>query len=101
MAELHFNEAIKHVRRGARAAPVDALRDDAEGAGPGRADCTRRTRRPPINLLTQYGSANAIAWQQDWLTLGDLLLGKYAMGMVDGQTAGYPHGGTTSSATSR
>jgi len=43
-----------------------------------------------INLLTQYGSANATAWQQDWLKLGDLLLGKYAMGMIDGQTTGYP-----------
>jgi hypothetical protein len=43
-----------------------------------------------INLLTQYGSANATAWQQDWLKLGDALLGKYAMGMVDGHPTGYP-----------
>jgi dipeptidase len=43
-----------------------------------------------INLLTQYASANAVAWQQEWLKLGDVLLGKYAMGMIDGQTTGYP-----------
>ena len=47
MAELHFNEAIKHVQRRARAAAEHALRADAEGAGAGGADCTRRTRRPP------------------------------------------------------
>jgi len=41
-------------------------------------------------MLTQFGSANAIAWQQEWLRLGDTLLGKYAMGMVDGHPVGYP-----------
>ena len=35
-------------------------------------------------------TTNAVAWQRDWLTLGDTLLGKYAMGMVDGHPTGYP-----------
>ena len=38
MAELHYNEAIKHVQRRARAAAEDALRGHAEGAGAGGAD---------------------------------------------------------------
>jgi len=47
----------------------------------------RRTRRRPSTCSRQFGSANAIAWQQEWLKLGDTLLGKYAMGTVDGQTS--------------
>ncbi len=51
-----------------------------------------KDQKGAVNLLTQYASTNAVAWQRDWLALGDLLLGKYAMGMVDGQTVGYPSG---------
>ena len=43
-----------------------------------------------VSLLTEFGYDNAVAWQRDWLALGDMLLAKYAMGMVDGQTVGYP-----------
>jgi len=40
--------------------------------------------------LSSEASTNAVAWQQEWLTLGDTLLRKYVMGMVDGQTVRYP-----------
>ena len=43
-----------------------------------------------VDLLSQFGYDHAVAWQRDWLALGDALLAKYAMGMVDGNPVGYP-----------
>ena len=80
MAELHYNEAIKHVRRRARAAAEHALRGDAEGAGTGGADVREGPEGGRQHCSRSSASANAIAWQQDWLKLGDVLLGKYAHG---------------------
>ena len=89
MAELHFNEAIKHVRA-AREPRLTALYTLTPKVLETAAQLYAKDPKAAINLLTQYGSANAVAWQQDWLKLGDVLLGKYAMGMVDGLTVGYP-----------
>jgi len=89
MAELHYNEAIKHVR-----AAREPRQQMLYAVTPKVLELTAQTYakdpKAAISLLTQFGSTNAIAWQQDWLKLGDTLLGKYAMGMVDGQTVGYP-----------
>jgi len=89
MAELRFNEAIKHVAA-AREPRLSALYAMTPKVLDLAAQTYAKDSAAAINLLTQYGSANATAWQQDWLKLGDLLLGKYAMGMIDGQTTGYP-----------
>ncbi|HOQ59905.1 MAG TPA: C69 family dipeptidase, partial [Vicinamibacterales bacterium] len=89
MAELHYNEAIKHVRaaREPRLSMLYALTPRVLEAA---AQMYAKDPKGAINLITQYGCANAVAWQQDWLRLDDTLLGKYAMGMVDGHPTGYP-----------
>ena len=89
MAELHFNEAIKHVQaaREPRQTMLYTLTPKVLDLA---AEMYAKDQKAAINLITQYGSANAVAWQQDWLRLGDMLLGKYAMGMVDGHPTGYP-----------
>ncbi|MEW5981202.1 MAG: C69 family dipeptidase [Acidobacteriota bacterium] len=89
MAELHFNEAITHVRA-AREPRLSMLYALTPRVLEFVAQMYAKDPQTAVSLLTQYGSSNAIAWQQDWLRLGDMLLGKYAMGMVDGQTTGYP-----------
>jgi dipeptidase len=89
MAELHFNEAIKHVNA-AREPRLNMLYAVTPKVLELAAQTYAKDPKAAVNMLTQYGSANAVAWQQDWLKLGDTLLGKYAMGMVDGQTVGYP-----------
>jgi hypothetical protein len=89
MAELHFNEAIKHVRA-AREPRLNMLYAVTPKVLELAAQTYPKDPTAAVNMLTQYGSANAIAWQQEWLKLGDTLLGKYAMGMIDGQTTGYP-----------
>lgn len=89
MAELHYNEAIKHVRA-AREPRQQMLYAVTPKVLELAAQTYAKNPKAAVNLLTQFGSTNAIAWQQEWLKLGDTLLGKYAMGMVDGQTVGYP-----------
>jgi dipeptidase len=89
MAELHYSEAIKHVR--AARAPRQAMLYEVTPTI--LAEAAKTYAKDPaaaLNTITQFANANAVAWQRDWLALGDLLLGKYAMGMVDGQTVGYP-----------
>jgi dipeptidase len=89
MAELHFNEAIKHVNA-AREPRLTMLYAVTPRVLELAAQTYAKDPKAAINMLTQFGSANAIAWQQEWLKLGDILLGKYAMGMVDGHPTGYP-----------
>ena len=89
MAELHFNEAIKHVNA-AREPRLNMLYAVTPKVLELAAQTYAKDPKAAVNLLTQFGSANAIAWQQDWLKLGDALLGKYAMGMVDGHTGRLP-----------
>jgi dipeptidase len=89
MAELHYNEAIKHVR----AAREPRLQMLYEVTPKLLSDAARTYAKDPmaaINTITQFATANAVAWQRDWLALGDTLLGKYALGTVDGLTVGYP-----------
>jgi dipeptidase len=89
MAELHYNEAIKHVRA-AREPRLNMLYDVTPRLLAEAAKTYAKDPAAAINTLTQFANANAVAWQRDWLALGDLLLGKYALGMVDGQTVGFP-----------
>jgi dipeptidase len=89
MAELHYSEAIKQVRA-AREPRLTMLYEATPAMLQLAAQGYAKDPAAAINLLTQYGSGNAAAWQREWLTLGDTLLAKYAMGMVDGQTVGYP-----------
>lgn len=89
MAELHYNEAIKHVRA-AREPRLNMLYAVTPKVLELAAEVYAKDPKAAIGILTQYGSSNALAWQHDWLKLGDMLLGKYAMGTVDGHTVGYP-----------
>jgi dipeptidase len=89
MAELHYSEAIKHVRA-AREPRLNMLYEVTPKLLAEAAVVYRHDPEAAINTLTQFASASAVAWQRDWLALGDLLLGKYALGMVDGQAVGYP-----------
>ena len=89
MAELHYSQAIKHVRA-AREPRLQMLYQVTPQILESAARMFPNDPKGALNLLTQYGSANAEAWQQAWLTLGDTLLAKYAMGMVDGHAVGYP-----------
>jgi len=89
MAELHYNEAIKHVRA-AREPRLQMLYEVTPKILEMAARTYPKDPQGAISLLTQFGYVNAVAWQRDWLALGDTLLAKYAMGMVDGQPTGYP-----------
>ena len=89
MAELHYNEAIKHVRA-AREPRQQMLYELTPKVLETAAKAYATDPASAINLLTQYSYVNAVAWQRDWLALGDMLLGKYALGTVDGMTVGYP-----------
>jgi len=89
MAELHYNEAIKQVRA-AREPRLRMLYEVTPAILEMAARAYPKDPEGAINLLTQFGYTNAVAWQRDWLALGDTLLAKYAMGMVDGHTVGYP-----------
>jgi len=89
MAELHYNEAIKHVRA-AREPRLQMLYEVTPKVLEMAARSYAKDPAAAINLVSQYGYVNAVAWQRDWLALGDTLLGKYAMGMVDGHPTGYP-----------
>jgi dipeptidase len=89
MAELHYNEAIKIVR-----AAREPRQQMLYAVTPKVLEVVAQTyvKDPAgaLNLLTQFSTVNAEAWQGAWLTLGDTLLAKYAMGMLDGHTVGYP-----------
>ncbi len=90
MAELHYNEAIKHVYA-AREPRLQMLYDvTPEAAGVGGEDLREGPGRRPSTRSRSSRASNAMAWQHDWLALGDTLLGRYALGTVDGQTVGYP-----------
>lgn len=89
MAELHYNEAIKHVRA-AREPRLQMLYQVTPKVLELAAAMYAKDPQGAIRLVTEFGSANAVAWQREWLTLGDTLLAKYALGMVDGLTTGYP-----------
>ena len=89
MAELHYNEAIRHVNA-AREPRLRMLYAVTPAILQAAAQAYAKGPDEAINMLTQFASSNATAWQRDWLTLGDTLLAKYAMGMVDGHPVGYP-----------
>ena len=89
MAELHFNEAIKHVDA-AREPRLNMLYAVTPKVLELAAQTYAKDPKAAVSMVTQFGSANAIAWQQEWLKLGDILLGDTPMGMLDGHTVGYP-----------
>jgi dipeptidase len=89
MAELHYSEAIKHVRA-AREPRLRMLYETTPKVLEMAAAMYPKDPAGALSLLTHFGAANAVAWQREWLTLGDTLLAKYALGMVDGHTVGYP-----------
>jgi dipeptidase len=89
MAELHYSEAIKHVRA-ARTPRQTMLYELTPTVADSAAKIYATDPNAALNLITEFASTNAWAWQRDWLALGDLLLGKYALGMVDGHAIGYP-----------
>jgi len=89
MAELHYNEAIKHVRS-AREPRLQMLYELTPRVLEMAARTFAQDPKHAVDLLSQFGYDHAVAWQRDWLALGDALLAKYAMGMVDGNTVGYP-----------
>jgi dipeptidase len=89
MAELHYNEAIKHVRA-AREPRLRMLYEATPRLLESAAKAYAKDPDAALNTITQFAASNAVAWQHDWLALGDALLGKYALGMVDGLTVGYP-----------
>jgi hypothetical protein len=89
MAELHYSEAIKHVKA-AREPRLKMLYEATPAVLQLASQMYQKDPDGAINLITQFAGSSATAWQRDWLTLGNTLLAKYAMGMVDGQTVGYP-----------
>jgi dipeptidase len=85
MAELHYNEAIKQVRA-AREPRLRMLYEVTPAILEMAARAYPKDPEGAINLLTQFGYTNAVAWQRDWLALGDTLLAKYH------GNGGRPHG---------
>ncbi|MDY2648988.1 MAG: peptidase C69, partial [Pyramidobacter porci] len=47
-------------------------------------------RDEAVSLITDFAYANAVDFNQRWQTLGDVLLGKYALGYVNFKTTPYP-----------
>ena len=47
-------------------------------------------RDEAIDIISDFAYSNAVDWNQRWLTLGDWLLGEYAMGYKNFKTTPYP-----------
>lgn len=90
MAELHYNLAIKDIRA-FRDPKEEALFQLTPKVQEMASDLYKAgDKDAAINLIQQFAWNNAVAWQKDWLELGDQLLGKYALGYVGFKNSPYP-----------
>ena len=90
MAELHYNEAIKDIRN-LRAPKMDMLYKVTPQVQELAGQLYRQGKtKEAVALVDNYGYMNAVAWNTEWLKLGDYLLGRYAMGYINFKTTPYP-----------
>ena len=47
-------------------------------------------REEAVNMITNFAYSNAVDWNQQWLKLGDHLLGRFALGAEKGKAVNYP-----------
>ena len=89
MAELHYNLAIKDIRA-FREPRMQMLYKMAPVVQQMAAELYKTDPKAAISLVSEFAFANAEAWHEDWLRLGDFLLGKYALGYVNFKNSPYP-----------
>jgi dipeptidase len=89
MAELHYKEASEdiHAFRAPRMQMLFAFTPKVQEMA---AELYKTDRAAAINLISEFAYSNAVAWHEDWLALGDMLLGKYALGYVNFKQSPYP-----------
>ena len=90
MAQLHYQEARKDIHA-AREPKMNALYMLTPIVQEKAAQLLKDGKRDEaINLISDFAYSNAVDWNQRWLTLGDWLLGEYAMGYKNFKTTPFP-----------
>ena len=90
MAELRYQDARKDIHA-AREPKLQALYTLTPMVQDKAAQLIKDGKRDEaINMITDFAYSNAVDWNQKWLTLGDWLLGEYAMGYKNFKTTPYP-----------
>lgn len=89
IAEMHYNEAIKDIYA-FRDPRLEMLYKVTPKVQEMASEMYKTDPKGAINLISQFAYTNAVAWNQDWLKLGDALFAKYAMGYINFETQGYP-----------
>lgn len=90
MAELRYSEAIKNIRN-MRQPKMDMLYTVTPKVQEIAAQMiTSGKEKEAIQLIHDYAYMNAVAWNTEWLKLGDWLLGYYALGYTNFRGTPYP-----------
>ena len=90
IAGLHYQDARKdiHAARDEKLQPLYVLTPMVQDKA---AELIKAGKRDEaVSLITDFAYANAVDFNQRWQTLGDVLLGKYALGYVNFKTTPYP-----------
>ncbi len=89
MAELRYCEAIKdiHAFRDPRLEMLYKVTPKVQELA---AEIYKTDPEAAISLIHEFAYTNAVAWHEDWKKLGDMLLGKYAMGFINFKSTAYP-----------
>ena len=90
IAGLHYQDARKdiHAARDEKLQPLYVLTPMVQDKA---AELIKAGKRDEaISLITDFAYANAVDFNQRWQTLGDVLLGKYALGYGNFKTTPYP-----------
>lgn len=90
LAGLHYQDARKdiHAARDEKLKPLYILTPIVQDKA---AELIKAGKRDEaIAIITDFAYSNAVDFNQRWLTLGDMLLGKYALGYVNFKNSPYP-----------
>ncbi len=89
IATLKYNAASKDIkdfrqpRMDMLYTMVPALQDKA-------AELYKTNPKAALSMIQEFAYSTAVAWHEDWLLLGDKLLGKYVFGSTNLKTTAFP-----------
>jgi len=89
MAELHYNEAIKDLYA-VRDPKLEMLYEIVPEVQKKATEIYQTDPERGLSLINNFYYQHAVALHESWKNLGDMLLGKYAMGYINFRTAAYP-----------
>ncbi|OQB48090.1 MAG: Dipeptidase [Firmicutes bacterium ADurb.Bin153] len=89
LATLKYQSAVKDIRD-FRQPRMDMLYTMVPLIQDKAAELYKTDPKAAISLISEFAYANAVAWHEDWLLLGDKLLGKYVFGSTYLKTTAFP-----------